>query len=231
MADKLAEQVIRESLGKSGGWKKNALGATEANKENWNLKNRLNIDPLTKLENENPLHDMLMGLQARWKKDYEKGVHLKGTFVVLDLDGLHDVNDQFGKLAGGNDYLLSVANALTFVARENTGRCFRNGKQADEFTLYLPNVVLEEQITPAIDQMDNHLNNAQEEMQGKYPGIKFGLSYCVASFHRAYGPIQAFTDAGNKMGEAKESNKDGKRVGNIGRLFVNRIDRESLQNE
>jgi len=231
MENKSAEQIIRESLGKSGGWKKNALGAIEANQENRHLKRQINIDPLTKLENEYPLHDMIMGLQTRFEKDYAHGVYLKGTFIIMDLDGLHDVNHKYGKLAGGNDYLRAVAGSLTEVAREEGGRCFRNGKQADEFTFYLPGIVLEEQITRVIDQIDGRLSNTQQEMQEIHPGIKFGLSYCVATFHRAYGPIQAFSDAENKMGEVKKSGTNGERIGNVGRLFVNKVDRNNLRYE
>ena len=220
MENKLAEQVIRESLGKSGGWKKDALGAIEANEENRRLKKRINIDLVTKLENEYPLHDMVIGLQRRWKKDYAKGIYPKGTFVVSDLNGLHDVNHKYGKRAGGNDYLRAVANSLIKTAREEGGRCFRNGKESDEFTLYLPGVVLKEQITDVIDQIDGTLSNAQQEMQKIYPGIKFGLSYCVATFHRACGPAQAFNNAENEIGKAKEPDQSGKRVGNVGRIFV-----------
>lgn len=231
MENKSAEQVIRESLGKSGGWKKNALGAIEANEENRRLKRRLNIDPLTKLENEYPLQDMIKGLQKRWEKDYQKNVFLKGTFIILDLDGLHDVNHKYGKRAGGNDYLCAVADSLVVAAREEGGRCFRNGKQADEFTLYLPGAVLEEQITRVIDQIDALLSNEQQIKQEIYPGIKFGLSYCVATFHKEYEPSQAFDDAENKMGEAKKSGTNGERVGNVGRLFVNKVDGNSLRYE
>lgn len=231
MEDKSAEQVIRESLGKSGGWKKNALGATEANAENRYLKKRTNTDRLTKLDNEYSLQDMLMGLQNRWEKGHAGAVYMNGTFVILDLNGLHDVNHKFGKLAGGNGYLLAVADVLIKTARNEAGRCFRNGKQADEFTLYLPGVVLEEQITSVINQIDSHLNKAQQAMQEIYTGINFSLSYCVATFHRGYGPIQAFTDAENKMGEAKTPSTNGERVGSVGRLFVNKIDSENLSYE
>ena len=174
---------------------------------------------------------MITSLQTRWIKDYGNGVCLKGTFIVLDLDGLHNVNHKYGKLEGGNDYLRAVAGSLTATAREEGGRCFRNGKQADEFTLYLPGIVLSEQITGVIDQIDGHLSNTQQVMQEIYPGIKFSLSYCIATFHRAYGPTQAFNDAENKMGEVKKSGTSGERIGNVGRLFVNKVDRNNLRYE
>ena len=227
----MTEQNIREQLGDSGGWKKKALGAIEANKRVGILEKRANTDKVTGLENEYPLGDMINGLQSRFEKDYKKGKYLKGTFIVLDLTGLHAINHNYGKLKGGNDFLKAVGESLTDISRKEVGRCFRNGKESDEFTLYLPETVLEEQITSVLDQIDKSLKEKQEVNQSTYPGILFGVSYCVASFHRGYGPADAFADAENMMGKAKERDPNGERVGNIGRLFVNRLDRQALQNE
>ncbi len=216
-----AEEIIRRQLGKSGGWKKGSLGATEANEKVRTLEGRLNIDPLTGLESEYPLHDMLEGLQGRWQQDYRKGEFLKGTFVVADLDGLHNVNHKYGKIAGGNDYLKAAAQAIMKVARGN-GRCFRSRESSDEFLLYLPGFKVRSEIETVLDVVDMLLEGEEKRLQDKYPGIKFGLSYTVASFHRAYPPKDAFDDANDAMGKAKTS-ETGERVGNVGRIFVNEL--------
>ena len=132
-----AEELLRKEIGDSGGWKKGSLGAIEANTRVQQLEKRLNVDPLTGLESEYPLLDMINALQTRWDSDYKKGDYLKGTFVVIDMDYLHEINHKYGKSAGGDDFFRETAKALKDVSRGN-GRCFRSGKNADEFILYLP---------------------------------------------------------------------------------------------
>ncbi len=231
MVDKFAEQEIKESLGKTGGWKPGMLGAEEANKEVRKLHRQRKTDLVTGLSGEYPLHDMIEALQNRWQKDYRKGVFLKGTFIIADLDGLHEVNHAYGKRDGGNFYLRAVGKAFVEVSRSVGARCFRNGNQADEFTMYLPGTVLRKEVEPVLDKIDSILKDTQNSIQTSYNGIRFSLSYSVATFHRAYGPKETFNDAENKMGEAKEPDQSGKRVGNVGRIFVNEVREESLRYE
>jgi GGDEF domain-containing protein len=160
---------------------------------------------------------MLHGLQGRWKTDRT----LKGCFIVADLDGLHNINRRFGKLLGGNDYLRDVSKSLIKVAREEGGRCFRNGKQADEFTLYLPGYIQAAKAGSVLDKLDFYLEEYQSLVQEKHHGIKYGLSYCVSSINPETSPIIAFENAENEIDKAKTPKADGLRVGNVGRLFIN----------
>jgi diguanylate cyclase (GGDEF)-like protein len=190
----------------------------------------LQIDPLTGLEGEYPLRDMINGLQNRWEADRGKGDSLKGTFVIVDLTALHDTNDTYGKLAGGDDYLKAVGEGLKRVAR-GKGRVFRAREGADEFILYLPGFKFRNEIEETLDTLDSDLAKQQESSQDKYPGIKFGLSYSVATFHKDYGPKDAYADANNRMNEAKQSKKGEGRVGDVGRLFANELTQEDKRNE
>jgi diguanylate cyclase (GGDEF)-like protein len=183
------------------------------------LKEESRTDIVTGLPNEKALFSFMNGLNDLFLRDISKEVPHKGSFIVLDLTGLHQTNDKYGRNAGGDDYLKAVANSLTTSLRPED-RCFRLGSESDEFVLHLHEVDSRDELNKIMDRIDEKLNLSQEEHQTKYPGIEFGVSYAIASYRGGYDPESAYNDAANRLGEAKES-KNGKRVGNVGRLFVN----------
>lgn len=180
------------------------------------LENRAKVDQVTGIPNEKAFDDMLDGLQARYQRD-----GLSGTFITADLTGLHDANDKYGRSAGGDDYLRSVALALKGASRESD-RSFRMGTAADEFVLYLPGNNSKGVVDDVLDRVDSNLNKIQADLQKKYPGISFGLSYAISNFGDGVAPTEAYFETSNKMGEAKDSKKKagGGRVGNVGRIYI-----------
>lgn len=193
---------------------------TELLGQNAQLKEKLGTDALTGLEGEYAFQDMLKGLEDRFNTDYPKGRYLQGSFLVIDADHLHDINRQFGELAGGDDFLKAIGEMLKDAARGN-GRCFRK-EGADNFVLYLPGFKVRKELEAKIDEMNQKLSELQNRDQEKYPGIKYGISVAVATFHRAYDPRTAYNDAFNAMKHAKEQNPE-ERGSNIGRIFVNEL--------
>lgn len=183
------------------------------------LEKESRIDLVTGIPNEKALLSFLKGLNDLFLRDISKNISHKGSFIVLDLTGLHDTNDKYGRNAGGDDYLKTVAETLVKSSRPED-RYFRIGRSADEFLLHLHEVTSRDELNKIIDRIDDKLSTSQEVSQSKYPGIQFGLSYAIASYGEGRDPESAYNDAANKLGEAKES-KNGKRVGNVGRLFVN----------
>lgn len=175
---------------------------------------RSDKDPITGLDGKYPLNDMVLGLQSRWENDNS----IKGSFIIADLTDLHNVNDIYGERAGGDDYLKAVADIFKDLARGN-GRCFRDGQQADTFVLYLPGLKTKEDLVSVLDKSDEELKRKEKSYQGTYPHIRFGLSYCTSSFNEKVGPTESYTEASNKMGEAKKLARSfGKKE--TGRIFL-----------
>ncbi|GLV48481.1 GGDEF domain-containing protein [Thermus sp. LT1-2-5] len=86
--------------------------------------------------------DWLTGLANRraFSRQLESGLPPGHALILMDLDGLKEVNDREGHLAG--DALLKrVAKTLGEVAQACGGKAFRLG--GDEFALILPRELLE----------------------------------------------------------------------------------------
>jgi GGDEF domain-containing protein len=216
MTDKPVEILIRESLGEGGGWDPEQLGTIEANDEIVKLRNKLETDPVTGLKNEHALGDMLLGLENAWRSDKK----LNGFFVVADLDNLHGVNRDYGEKDGGDGYLEDVAEVFIQASKMNRGRCFRNGTKSDMLVLYLSGQRNQAEIKGILDEMDHKLEELCDARQIKWPGIKYGLSYCISRITEGRGPMTTFEAAANQMGAAKRPNPKDGRKGNVGRIFV-----------
>jgi diguanylate cyclase (GGDEF)-like protein len=187
-------------------------------KETEMLRKESRMDSLTGLPNEKELHPFLAGLEDSFRRNSLKGVANTGTFIAMDLTGLHATNDEFGRNSGGDAYIRAVADSLKDSIRPED-RCFRLGSQSDEFVIHLHEVNSRDEQNKIMDRIDEKLKLAQYEHQAKYPGIEFSLSYAVASYGGRYSPIGTYGDAVNSLGEAKKS-KNGERIGNVGRIFV-----------
>ncbi len=186
--------------------------------ENAKLEKESRVDRVTGLPNDKPFFEMLKGLEDSYVRDRQGGIVDTGAFIVADLTGLHVINDSFGRDAGGDDYLRSVARSLTFRPED---RAFRLGFQSDEFVLHLHGSLTRENLISVLDRIDEKLAEREKHLQPKYKGIKFGLSYCIASYGKDLSPEIAYTTAVNKLGEAKTSSNPKERVGTVGRLFIN----------
>lgn len=182
------------------------------------LKEESQVDRVTGLPNEKPFFEMLEGLQNVWIRSSEK-IPITGSFIVADLTGLHETNDDFGRNLGGDDYLKAVGEALTGISRPGD-RAFRLGTSADEFVLHLHDVKNRDDLVGVLDRIDTRLDQLEREKQKEYKGIRFGLSYSISTYGGRCPPQKAYEDAVNRLGEAKTSTKKGVRVGDVGRIFV-----------
>lgn len=204
MSDSLAEQAIRQQLGETGGWKKGAKNVDELTGENRELRKKVNIDRLTGLATEYPFEDMINGLQKRWEKDYKKGIFLEGTFIAIDMDNLHEINRDYGERKGGDDFFRAVGRSLIETARKHSFRCFRDGRAADSFVVYLPGKVSTEGKDEVIKEINEQLKDFEKKDKETYPGIKYGLSYSEGLFHQFCSPKEAYTKAYGAFGGIKE---------------------------
>lgn len=96
------------------------------------------------------------------------------TICYIDVDGLKEVNDNYGHQEG-DDYILFVTNVLKEIIRESDGLCRLGG---DEFLLVLP----ECDISKA-QQVLKRIEKALDEHNGrKVKPYKLGLSYGLVGY-------------------------------------------------
>lgn len=184
--------------------------------ENIKLESQTSIDPLTGLLNERARENLLEGLEAGYERHQYRGV-----FIVADLTGLHDTNENIS-YAAGDDYLKSAGLALQGASRKDD-RAFRSGRTADEFLLYLPGIHTKEGVEGVMDRVDEILNEREKELRERYPNLNCELSYSIANFDDETKPREAYEEARERMTEAKKS-KSGERVGTVGRLYSPRME-------
>jgi diguanylate cyclase (GGDEF)-like protein len=182
------------------------------------LEDKANTDFVTGLPNEKALDSFLSGLSDLYRRDRNKAIEHKGSFIAIDIVGLHETNDIYGRNAGGDEYLKKVAETLVSSVRPED-RCFRLGTGSDEFVIHLHGAFSRQELNGVMDRIDGGLKEKELESQSIYPEIKFGLSYAATIYEGDYMPINAYTDAVNSLGDAKKS-REGKRVGDVGRIFV-----------
>jgi len=220
MADKLDISEARPQIRKYGYRQSVALEGAQNELSKVKIDSHVDTN-VTGLPNDKALNEMLAGLQNKWERENEPGVKGAiggGTFIILDTDHLHDINFKYGKKAGGDDVLRAIRTAL-LKRKRLEDRVFRDSDAADEFVFHTPEPLTPVQAGEVMNGFDLILHEEQEQYQEKYPGIRIGVSYCIANYGGAISPQRAYNAASNKMGEAKKSTSGG-RVGNVGRIFV-----------
>jgi diguanylate cyclase (GGDEF)-like protein/PAS domain S-box-containing protein len=104
------------------------------------LRREASSDPLTGLANRRSLFDLLSSEISRSKR-----THREFSFILLDVDGLKEINDRFGHLAGDRA-LCRVANTLQDCSRSLDTAARQGG---DEFALVLPEAGIDSAVVVA----------------------------------------------------------------------------------
>ncbi len=153
-------------------------------------------DPLTRLLNRRSFNHRL-ALEAARSVRYERPFAL----VLGDVDGLKQLNDRLGHLAG--DRALEAIGSLLQEGRREVDAVFRIG--GDEFALILPEVV-EDEARSVIERITESVSaSADERLAGV--SISFGLAV-----HPEHGndPEQLFRAADVAMYAAKRPGRPGR---------------------
>ena len=125
----LSGRGVRDDDGDFAGCEMIAVDITEHRALEEQLRSQALSDPLTGLANFRRLFEVLNAEIARSKR-----TEREFSLLLLDVDGLKEINDRFGHLAG-NRALGRVAQVLADVCR-SIGTAARQG--GDEFALVLP---------------------------------------------------------------------------------------------
>jgi len=104
------------------------------------LRREASSDPLTGLANRRSLFELLSTEISRSKR-----TRREFSFILLDVDGLKEINDRFGHLAG-DQALCRVANILQDCSRSLDMAARQGG---DEFALVLPEAGVESAVLVA----------------------------------------------------------------------------------
>jgi diguanylate cyclase (GGDEF)-like protein/PAS domain S-box-containing protein len=128
---KLSGQGVHMEEGHFAGYEIIVVDVTEQRELENQLRRQASSDPLTGLANHRRLFELLQAEVGRSKRTGREF-----TLVLLDLDGLKDINDRFGHLAG-DQALRKLAHILTDCCRSGDTPARQGG---DEFALLLPEV-------------------------------------------------------------------------------------------
>ena len=140
-----------------------AQALVEKQAEEEHLRNVVTHDALTGLFNRQTLLNEVAAL-IREQKSF--------TLCFLDLDGLKEVNDQYGH-EQGDRYLLTVAEELKTLCRRNSDQIFRFG--GDEF------IILFQDISPVsagerASSLNKNLARRKSDAAFSYPmSVSYGI--------------------------------------------------------
>ncbi len=126
---RLSSRGIFDERGDFAGHKLIAVDVTEQRALDDNLRRQTLSDSLTGLGNHRRLFDVFQAEICRTKR-----TEREFTLLLLDLDGLKEINDRFGHLAG-NRALCRLAQILSDCCRSVDTAARQGG---DEFALVLP---------------------------------------------------------------------------------------------
>src|SRR6202165_554245 len=126
---RLSGRGVYDDLGDFVGYEIIAVDITEQRALEEQLRHQAFSDSLTGLANHRRLFDVLQAEICRTKR-----TEREFSLLLLDLDGLKEINDRFGHLTG-NRALCRLAQTLT-ECRRSIGTAARQG--GDEFALVLP---------------------------------------------------------------------------------------------
>ena len=157
------------------------------------------IDPLTGLLNRRGLNSRLTALFGRPDK---LGC---GALVMLDADGLKQINDRFGH-AAGDIYLKSIAEILTSFNSKNC-ICARHG--GDEFILFLYNFENKSQVDAALKRLSDIRSERTAEVAPPH-AVPVNFSFGTAFLTNNSNPDTLIKIADKKMYEKKRQRKQKK---------------------
>jgi diguanylate cyclase (GGDEF)-like protein len=158
-------------------------------------------DPLTGLFNPRAFHERLrqeMGRTARYREPL--------SLLVVDLDGLKRVNDQYGHEAG-NAALLSVAAAIRSELREIDLGARLGG---DEFGVLAPRTNEQSALVLA-ERLRARVAKGVKASMGRYATISIGIASLVPSRDDRTTPVSLIAAADEALYRAKR--EGGNRVG------------------
>lgn len=152
-------------------------------------------------------HDFLTGLYNRFHFERMIGRFLERkispvSVVVVDLDGLKNINDKLGHQAG-DKLIQSAASVLTETFRKNDIVARIGG---DEFAILLPEIG-EKEVGMLIERL---MENVQKENHSSGE-LKLEFSYGVETAHRSEEIAQSFRTADESMYKQKQKKKLGRR--------------------
>lgn len=173
------------------------VDVTEDYKRRKQLETERDIDLLTGLLNRRGLDRRL---EAMFKFPDKLGC---GALVMIDADGLKQINDKLGHEAG-DVYLKSIADALSSF-EENNFLCARQG--GDEFVLFLYNFDSNDQVEKHLQRLSDIQHNCVANLtENKTVHIKFSFGAALLDGGSDYNALLKIADT--KMYESKRLRKD-----------------------
>lgn len=157
------------------------------------------IDSLTGLLNRRGLNSRLTALFSHPDK---LGC---GALVMLDADGLKQINDQFGH-AAGDIYLRSIAEIL---ASYNSKNCICARQGGDEFILFLYNLKDNSQVDTALKSLSDIQKERMAEVAPCHT-VPVNFSFGTAFLTNNSDPAALIKTADKKMYENKRQRKQKK---------------------
>lgn len=145
---------------------------------------------------------------------------ITGSAIAIDLTGLKKVNDTFGRPVG-DIYLKAVASSCTEAVRDED-HVFRLGDGSDEFTIFAPNLVEDEQVKVLMERIDNKLKQKEVNVKKVYPGADFSLSYVAVRYDQKTSPREAHELGQFQMTESKKrkERETGLRGQSVGKKII-----------
>ncbi len=133
------------------------------------LKTQRDVDELTQLYNRRGFCERVETLLAQEEAKW-------GSFVVIDADGLKQVNDNYGHHQG-DQYLKEITGILKELDQEHTV-CARVG--GDEFTLFLHGYQSREEVEEAIGALQRKRDIRMMRIDaGTEVSVRFSLGYTL----------------------------------------------------
>ncbi len=133
------------------------------------LENLVSIDPLTQTNNRNQMFKYLINKM----KSEEQGMSL--FLIIVDIDGLKNINDSYGHLEGDNA-LIRVANAIKEACQGTRNRMFVSRYGGDEFVI-VAEMAYRAEATWLTDQIRNNIRRIASLEGTPYDiSVSFGVS-------------------------------------------------------
>lgn len=179
------------------------MDVTEEYKRRMRLEEERDADSLTGLLNRN-------GLDRRLSALFGKPEKLRcGALVMIDADGLKQINDSLGHDAG-DIYLKSIADALRSFGEENTV-CSRQG--GDEFVLFLYGFESGEKVEEQLQKL-TEIQDTRTAKLNDSSTVPISFSFGVSMLDGSGDYMALLKAADDKMYESKRQRKQVQKDGN-----------------